>query len=273
MATANLKQDLPSKRIPRCAGCSTPLSEHEWGIPSQFCEGHEKSSPSNYAASGNQPKESEDRVEDIDSQISGLEDEFTEPALEEERQAKLQKVASLQRQIAEKRAKLQAAAENHDDFPLPPVTGPGNIAELKSALQGTPLDGILQPLDAPNNTSTAPFTSWNGQSQAVTAGQMQTNPWLETRTSEMFLKPGQLPKGEKVLRIIDFVDNIVPREDERTISHGGNTKLIVSYGPKRPKLEQLTLNQWVVSNTRIYFTTVLANWKLKSQQDIQHYLT
>ncbi|CAH3184539.1 unnamed protein product [Porites lobata] len=56
----------------------------------------------------------------------------------------------------------------------------------------------------------------------------------------MYLRPAQLPKGEKVLRIIDFVDNIIPREDERTISDGGHTKLIVSYGPKKPKLEQVT---------------------------------
>ena len=54
----------------------------------------------------------------------------------------------------------------------------------------------------------------------------------------MFLKLAQLLKGEKVLRIIDFVDNIVPRENERTISDAGGTKLILSYGPKKPKLEQ-----------------------------------
>ena len=55
---------------------------------------------------------------------------------------------------------------------------------------------------------------------------------LETRSSEMFLRPAQLPKGEKVLKIVDFIDN---RDDERTLSDGGNTKLVVSYGPKKPK--------------------------------------
>ena len=87
----------------------------------------------------------------------------------------------------------------------------------------------------------------------------------------MFLKPAHVPKGDKALRIIDFIDNIVPREDERTLSDGGNTKLIVCYGPKKPRLEQVTLNQWVVSNTRIFYN-VLASHKLKSHKDIQHYL-
>jgi len=70
----------------------------------------------------------------------------------------------------------------------------------------------------------------------------------------MFLRLAQLPKGEKVLRIIDFLDTIIPREEELTISDGGNTKLIVSYGPKKPKLEQVTLPQWVISILE-YFTT------------------
>lgn len=55
------------------------------------------------------------------------------------------------------------------------------------------------------------------------------------RTSEMFLKPAQLPKGKAY-----FADNIVPRKDRRTISDNGNTKFIVSFGPKKPKLEQVT---------------------------------
>lgn len=49
----------------------------------------------------------------------------------------------------------------------------------------------------------------------------------------MFLLLAQLPKGEKVLCIIDFVDNFIPHEDERTMSDGGHAKIIVSYSPKK----------------------------------------
>ena len=86
----------------------------------------------------------------------------------------------------------------------------------------------------------------------------------------MFLRPAQLPKGEKVLRIIDFVDNIIPREDERTISDGGHTKLIVSYGPKKPKLEQVTFSQWVIANTRFFYNLMISK-KLNSLEDIINY--
>ena len=70
----------------------------------------------------------------------------------------------------------------------------------------------------------------------------------------MFHRPGQLAKSEHVLHMIYFVDKLVPKSDERTISEVGLTKLLVSYGPKKPKLENITLSQWVIGNTRIFFT-------------------
>lgn len=87
----------------------------------------------------------------------------------------------------------------------------------------------------------------------------------------MFLKPAQLQKGEKALRIVDFLDNIVAKHEERTIADGGNTKLVVSYGLKRPRLEQVSLPQWVVSNTRIFYN-LLFRRMLSTQSDVQNYL-
>jgi len=168
-----------------------------------------------------------------------LEEELASLDFEEEQQAKQRKVASLRRSIEEKRAKIQAAKQldSPSSFGIPLT----DIAELKRQVPKTPLDGILQPLQqaAPNAA----------QCSDGTAMVQQYNDWQhKLGTSGRFLKPAQLPKGEKILRIVDFGDNIVPREDERTISDGGNTKLIVSYGTKKPKLEQVTLQQWVVSS-------------------------
>ena len=87
----------------------------------------------------------------------------------------------------------------------------------------------------------------------------------------MFLRPAHLQTGEKALRIVDFVDNIVPKDEERTLADGGNTKLVVSYKPKKPRLEQITMSQWVVSNTRIFYN-LLASKKINSQADVQNYL-
>ena len=146
---------------------------------------------------------------------------------------------------------------------------------MKKHVIQTPLDGIRQPLQHLQQGSSQasitqhfpqPFLESSGQDHAQQCVLEQLKPG----TSQIFLKPAQLPKGE-VLRIVDFVDNIVPREDERTLSDGGNTKLIVSYCPKKPKLEQVTMQQWVVSNTRIFYS-LLVKQKLQSVEDIQHYL-
>jgi len=68
MSNTGSSEDLSSKRIARCTGCSTPLSEHGWGIPSNFCEGKENSFPSKHAAG---------KYEDIDEEIIALEDDMT----------------------------------------------------------------------------------------------------------------------------------------------------------------------------------------------------
>ena len=71
-----------SKRMLRCAGCSTPISKHDWGIHSKFCEGQEKSFHSKCAAAA---------YADIDEEIVALEDEMNELELKEEKQAKCKK--------------------------------------------------------------------------------------------------------------------------------------------------------------------------------------
>ena len=70
----------------------------------------------------------------------------------------------------------------------------------------------------------------------------------------MFLKPMKTAKGEKPLLIIDFVNNIVPQEEEETFGNQGSAKIVVTYGPKKPKLESISIPQWVVAKTRIFYT-------------------
>ena len=94
---------------------------------------------------------------------------------------------------------------------------------------------------------------------------------LASQEFSMFLKPAQLAKGERGLWIVDFVDKIVTNTEDRTISDMGNTKIVISPGPKRAKLESLSIAKWVIWNTRI-FHSLLSSGKLPSTQDVQHYL-
>ena len=59
----------------------------------------------------------------------------------------------------------------------------------------------------------------------------------EDHHANMFLAPASVPQGEKILRIIDFLNNIVPKEPEQTLSNLGGSRLVISYGQQRPRLE------------------------------------
>ena len=52
---------------------------------------------------------------------------------------------------------------------------------------------------------------------------------------------------------------------------GGTARLVVSYGQQRPRLESVTLTQWVIANMRIFLTLLLAN-KLLTARDVKEHL-
>ena len=92
----------------------------------------------------------------------------------------------------------------------------------------------------------------------------------------MFSRPKRTPTAlhEKTLLVPDFVSSIVPQPEEHILSDGtskGQTKLVISSGPKRPKLESITLNQWVIANTRIFFS-LLDSGRLSSSREVRDYL-
>ena len=89
--------------------------------------------------------------------------------------------------------------------------------------------------------------------------------------ADMFLSPSSVPQGEKALRIVDFLKNIVPLESEKTLSDMGGSRLVISYGQQRPRLESVTLSQRVVANTRI-FHSLLFSHKLPTARDVRDYL-
>ena len=91
--------------------------------------------------------------------------------------------------------------------------------------------------------------------------------------ADVFLAPIETAGEIKALRIIDFVNDIIPHEDERMIGNdaGGSTRLLVKYGKRKPKLESVTVAQWTVANTRIMHR-LISSKQLVSYDDIKSYL-
>ena len=91
--------------------------------------------------------------------------------------------------------------------------------------------------------------------------------------ADVFLSPTETACEIKALRIIDFVNDIIPHEDERMIRNDarGSNRLLVKYGKRKPKLESMTVAQWTVANTHIIHQ-LISSKQLVSYDDIKSYL-
>ena len=89
---------------------------------------------------------------------------------------------------------------------------------------------------------------------------------------ELYLKPGAKERGKiEVLKIIDFVDQIVEKEEEQLLLDNGTNKLFLKGGPKKIKLEQVTMSQWVIGAIHILNHFIEGN-KFDSTAQMQSYL-
>ena len=158
-------------------------------------------------------------------------------ALEMEEQAlwRQQSEERLHTRITEKRKvirELQQSKSQQDNYRADTFTTRElSKLELDGAVgQQTPLVELLKTIDPVQDRQIC------GQhNQLSIAWQTIPQPWqaLQSNT-EMFLKPGRMAKGEKPSLIIDFVNNIVPQDEEETLGTQGNAKIIVTSGPKSP---------------------------------------
>ena len=88
---------------------------------------------------------------------------------------------------------------------------------LPEANFATPLDELLR------SGQGCQARTWQDQATSHSPKPLQAYP---IKSSEIFLHPSSLPNGEKILWIVDFVDSIIPRDDEHLLSSVGQTKII-----------------------------------------------
>ena len=266
----NENEKMKDRRVVKCRGCKSPTNEHHWGILSKFCEGFEKSSP----MKGDMVVRQETSTETLDSLKADLQ------ALDIEEQA-------FRRKSEEAKLREKIEAKRHPIHDLNARTC--KLGESSRTLKSkdlphlpheeepfrTPLDDLLMQ-SAPNLGEHPLSTAWFPQHNSFQHSSYQSPPPSQefdanASASEMFFKPRKIAKGNKPSLIVDFVTNIIPQDEEETLSNQGQAKIVVSYGPKKPKLETVTVQQWVIANTRIFYS-LLAEGKLAGQKAIQDYL-
>ena len=64
---------------------------------------------------------------------------------------------------------------------------------------------------------------------------------------KLYLRPGAQERGKlEVLHIVDFITKIIAKEDDKLLIDNGGNKLFLKSRTMKPKLESVTMNQWVV---------------------------
>ena len=53
----------------------------------------------------------------------------------------------------------------------------------------------------------------------------------------------------KYYRVVDFVHSVIQHEKEKVLVEDGAAKLSVNYGCVKPKLEQISLQEYVIAST------------------------
>ena len=222
-----------------------------------------------------------------------LEEKLRELRLEEEH---LQEMDTLRKKLAEKGAVVSKLRQRQSTAALPlpgqPLVAskrPEQDGQLNQGLNvqmlqnpptqlqpGIPATPSLSNLLGTVGNQSAQGATWMPQQPPITADgapislhdRFAAN---KDRHADMFLAPASVPLGEKVLRIVDFLSTLVPKESERTLSDFGDSRIFISYGQQRPRLEGVSLSQWVVANTRIFHNLLFAN-KLPTSHDVRDYL-
>ena len=188
----------PRKESPNVRDVAKPLSEHQWGISSKFCEGRLRSLP---IKNESVDAKEEPNLSD-DDELDSLEHELATLSLEEERLAKQRKKIALRKQIEEKKAKIATATWVDSEGQDQPLATVKDLRRVSLQDIRTPQDGILDPLQAQQQDKTT--AAWNitqfqtkpPHSSASLPGTPLTNGAMESTASEMFLRPAQLPKDE-----------------------------------------------------------------------------
>ena len=290
------------RRTRRCAGCHEPHENHAWGQPGPHCPGHQTDqSDDDEDCNRDDDQDSFEHISQQRVQFSGfgmpmdpstiqngssdaadkaerlaLESKLRHLALEERHLAELD---GLRKKVADKEASVlklrqQSQQQQHQHGRSLDGLSSGAPRPQQHSTTGPALSSLLS---VPPATSRLP---WQIISQAANVSATDAHPPISLHDqflvrsdqhADMFLAPAAVSLGEKVLRIVDFVSSLVPKETEQTISDMGGSRLLISYGQQRPRLESVSLSQWVVANTRI-FHSLLFSCKLPTSRDVRDYL-
>ena len=101
----------------------------------------------------------------------------------------------------------------------------------------------------PSSVQPHPCLAWNidaAQNKIdLTSGASAGNSLDPSGIANMLLKPKN-SSGKTHFRIVDFLDTIYQEDDERMLAEHRLTHLMIGYGPKKVKLQDISIQQYAI---------------------------
>ena len=89
--------------------------------------------------------------------------------------------------------------------------------------------------------------------------------------ANIMLHPWTPGKSRPYLRIVNFVDDCIQRNQEELLAENGLSQLLISYGAKKIKLDQVSMPHFVIASLRILYH-LMESKQIDSYNEIKHYL-
>ena len=135
--------------------------------------------------------------------------------------------------------------------PIDPASFQTPIDELLTADNKLPYEQANW-LGTKTNSKVGHKAAFSSASQSGVRMERQEMPAPIVDPLKLYLRPGTQECGKlEVLHIVDFITKIVAKEEDKLLIDNGGNKLFVKSGPTKPKLESVTMNQWVIGALRI----------------------
>ena len=151
-----------------------------------------------------------------------------------------------------------AGVVNNSEFGLTPGNGPSQgIGDFISQNDGASLN--------------KPYKASSGGVTGYSRAEISCSNLLTADGQAKLLLQPKTPAGKSYFKITDFVDSIIQTNHEEVLTENSVSRLLINYGPKRIKLEDVSVHQYVVAALRILYQLVETN-QLSSYNEIQHYL-
>ena len=220
----------------------------------------------------------------IDDDVQKLTMPLKKLELEEEALVKKNKLAELQKLVEAKKKSIEvlksniASGTNHNVSSAGPSSAIFDTKALKKLAgkspgqvpdSSAPLDNLLYGAAALGNSNgpndfedllkfayhkaSDPAFNWTAGNAGISAsiGDVVGNTLDAAGAADMLLKTKKTSGRPKTyFHIVDFVDNICQKDDERLLAEHGITCLMINYGPKKLKLHEISMQQYVIGAIR-----------------------